>query len=232
MRSAVVRTVLAVAVGALGTARGAQVRADPIPVAEDAPAVVARVVCEEDGVLLETPVVRARRDGVHFALQNPGAAWGYEIRGETWEPGVAVGGDFRGETAADETFSLGPGRVVVACLPTGTADISDPGVATAALTIVDPEGLYLPSDLVCGFGDQSRTEIAASEDEDPAGVLRRLPGIRPSDELRKPGYPDSPQMWPTFLVFRDKVAIARITGPRIGEAWRLIVNDCPGGRVV
>jgi hypothetical protein len=66
---------------------------------------------------------------------------------------------------------MGPGRVTVACLPTGDSSYYDPGVPTATFVIIDPDGLYVRWDLACGFGEQFRMKIAASKDEDPAAVV-------------------------------------------------------------
>lgn len=97
--------------------------------------------------------------------------------------------------------------------------------------IIDPDGLYVRWDLACGFGEQFRMKIAASKDEDPAAVFRRVPGITPSDEFKTPKYPDSPQYWPTFIVFRDGQVVARIMGPSDGSGWDLRVNACPGSGI-
>lgn len=54
----------------------------------------------------------------------------------------------------------------------------------------------------------------------------------PSDEFKTANfYPGSPQMCPTFMVFRDGQAVARIMGPFDGSEWLLIVNTCPGSGI-
>jgi hypothetical protein len=45
------------------------------------------------------------------------------------------------------------------------------------------------------------------------------------------GFEFHPLHWPTFIVFRDGQAIARIGGPWIEEEWRLLVNACPGSGI-
>jgi hypothetical protein len=74
-------------------------------------------------------------------------------------------------------------------------------------------------------------EIDAAEDERPAEVFRRVPGIRPSDDFRTPKYPESPQYWPTVMVVRDGEAVARLMAPDVGSVWELLVHSCPGSGV-
>ncbi len=197
---------------------------------DGSPADVAQVVCERGAVRLENPVVRAHRDGVHFLIENPGGAWGVDLHQESWADGTAEGIELKDEVTPD-TSAMGPGTMTVACLPTSHSSYNDPSVPTATLTIVDPDGLYVPWDLACAFGEQFRMKIAASKDEDPAAVFRRVPGARSSDEFKTPNYPDSPQYWPTFIVFRDGQAVARIMGPYDGSEWDLIVNACLGSGI-
>lgn len=120
----------------------------------------------------------------------------------------------------------------MACLLSSHSSYSDPGVPTAELTIVDPNGVYVPWDLSCGFGEQFRMTIAASANQDPAQVFRNVPGVQPSDELKTPDYPGSPQYRPTYIVVRNGAEIARIGVPEIGQGeWRLLVNACPGSGI-
>jgi hypothetical protein len=201
--------------------------------AADEPAAdVARIVCSEDTVLVETPMVRAQRDGVHLAFDNPEHLWGFELRHESAPHGSSVGGAFQGRSDTT-TFSLRPGEWTVACLRASDSAYYDPEAATALLTVVDPNSLYVPWDLSCGFGEQFRMKVAVAEDEKAEGVFRRVSGVRPTDEFRKPNYPDSPQYGPTVIVFRDGVAVARIMSFDFGthpEA-SLLVNACPGSGI-
>lgn len=77
------------------------------------------------------------------------------------------------------------------------------------------------------MGEQTRVEIDFVEGEDPADAFRRVPGVRSTDGLVKPAYPESQLHWPTFVVFRERVAIARIGGPSSDGAWHLFVDACP-----
>jgi hypothetical protein len=187
---------------------------------------VAHVVCDDYAVRVDTPVVRAFRDGVRFTFENPGGAWGFEFHPTSYEHGSSMGGRFQG--GMEQAWSIPPGEVTVACLPESRSSYFDPDAATATLTIVDPDGQYVPWELTCGFGEQFRISVATDEGEDPAEVFRRVPGVRPSDEFKKPLYPGTLLHWPTVIVLRDEEAVARIGAPGMADEWELLINACPG----
>jgi hypothetical protein len=208
----------------------------PAPAESAAP--VAHVVCEKDSLTLENPVVRAQRDGVHVAVENRGGVWGFEFRHLT-DPNIAWNGGPIGRGTTRLTDAHGPGEVLVACLRARDPDpqgdyYRDENAPTAKLTIVDPDDLYVPWELACGFGEQFRRKMAAGEDESPLSVARRVPGVMPTDSIKRPKYPGSPRYSPMeFIVFRDGQAIARLMGPhdRYDQAWHLLINACPGSGI-
>jgi hypothetical protein len=200
-------------------------------VTDEPPADVALIVCERDAVKLKDQVVRTERDGVHLLVENPGGAWGVDLHHESWAYGSSEGFQLKDEATPD-TSGMGPGTATVSCLPTSRSSSSDPGVPTATLTIVDPDGLYVPWELACGFGEQLRMTIIGSEDEDPVSVVRRVPGVMSSDDLKRPNYPDSPRYYPVqFIVVRDGEQLAWVLGPYSDGGWHLIVNSCPGSGI-
>jgi hypothetical protein len=192
---------------------------------------VAHVVCGKDAVSLQDPVVQAQQDGVHLIVENPGGAWGIDLHQDSWAYGTGEGFKLSDGMTPD-TSAMGPGTVTVACVPTARSSYYDPGVPAATLTIVDPAGLYVPWELVCGFGDQFRMTIAASEEEDPVSVVQRIPGVLSTDIFKRPNYPDSPRYGPMeFIVLRDGQGLARVMGHYDGGEWLLIVNACPGSGI-
>jgi hypothetical protein len=194
------------------------------------PADVAVVICERGAVRLETPVVRAWEDGVHFRSENPGGAAEFSLHHQTWAYGTAEGGNLpRG--ASDGRSSIAPGKVLVACIPERLGSYSDSDAATAVLEVVDPADSYVPWDLACGSGEQFRMRLEAADDESAAEAFRHVPGIEPSDRLQRPLYPKSQLHWPTFMIFRDGQAIARTGGPLLGDHWELLVNSCSGSGI-
>lgn len=197
------------------------------PAPLDGPAVV-HVTCEQDAVRLDTTVVRALADGVHFVIENPGGAWGVDLHSASWDFGTSEGIELTDMSTRDVS-AMGPGGVTVACLPNGHSSYTDPGVPTASLTIVDPDGLYVGWQLICGSGEQSRNTIAPRSGEGWRDVFRRVPGVRPTDEFQNPNYPNSPRYGPTALVFRDGLAVGRIMS--FGTEGELLSNACPGSGI-
>jgi hypothetical protein len=192
------------------------------------PGDIARVVCEDDSIRVDTDVVRAHGDGVLFVFENPGGVWGFALHHATWDRGTAEGGRLSTEPM-EYTSAIAPGQVTVACLRTRVASYSDDDAATATISVVDPDGLYVPFDLACGWGVQSRIRIDAPKHEDPDQVFRRIPGIRELDVFKEPNYPGSPQYGPTAIVFRDGVAVGRIMN--FGDEWEFLVNACVGSGI-
>lgn len=84
-----------------------------------------------------------------FVFENPGDAWGFEFHPLSYEHGQAIGSELQGDTA-EQLWTLPPGQVAVACLPDARSSYFDPDAVTATLTVVDPDGLYVPWNLVCG----------------------------------------------------------------------------------
>jgi hypothetical protein len=204
--------------------------AAPSRVTESA-ASVAQVVCSKASITLHTPIVQAQRDGVHVQIENLGGVWGFEFR-DVANQDIGWNGGPIGRGTTRLTDSTGPGEVLLACLRTTRDDHDDDPALTAKLTIVDPQDLYVPFDLSCGFGEQFRMTIWAG-DQSPEEVFRRVPGVRPSDELIPPKYPESPQYSSTDrMVIRDGSVVARFLFGGIGPEWTLLVNACPDSGIV
>ncbi|HEV8564822.1 MAG TPA: hypothetical protein VGR41_07890 [Actinomycetota bacterium] len=152
---------------------------------------VARVVCDENGIQVLTPLVAAQSDGLHLVFENPSGAKAYDLHPVTSERGTSVGGPLapNGETTSSG-FSLQPGEVQVACLPTmNDSYLEHP---TASLTIEDPDGLWIPTDPVCtgaavessgGIGDV----YGLPDDEVESAIREALVGLVEGDEVLKPG---------------------------------------------
>jgi hypothetical protein len=201
----------------------------------EGPSDQAHVVCEKDATTLANPVVRAQRDGVHVVIENRDNVWGFEFRDIT-DPNVATNSGPIGPGTTRFWAAAGPGDVLVACLRPRDQDgeggwYSDVNAPTARLTIVDPDGLHVPFDLACGWGEQSRVRIAGREREDPYQVYRRIPGIQESDVFKGAHYPNSPQYPGTAIVLRHEVAVARLMFPTFKEEWEILVNTCEGSGI-
>src|SRR6266508_3392361 len=128
--------VTALAVALVGCARpvtggGAdQQDSSTVGVVETEAADAALIACKGQATLVETPVVRARSDGVHVVIANPGDAWGFEFHPVSFEYEQAMGGDLRGDDV-ESTWTIAPGEVIVACLPGSRSSYFDVETATA-----------------------------------------------------------------------------------------------------
>lgn len=202
----------------------------PTETVSEPPADAAVVICDRSAIRLETPVVRAWEDGVHFRFANPGGASEFALHHQTWPHGTSEGGNLPPDGSVGRS-SIAPGKILVACIPERLGSYSDPDAPTAVLEVVDPEGLYVSWDLACGPGEQFRMRLEVAERESVTEAFRRVPGVEPSDHFRRPLYPRSPLHWPTFIVFREGRAVARIGAPRQGDEWELLVDACPGSGI-
>jgi hypothetical protein len=194
----------------------------------DPPADAAEILCEPDKIVIKTPVVRTWPDGVHLHFDNRGARAEFSLHHETSAYGTSSGGTLPpGES--EGRSAIAPGRILVACVPDPPGDYTDEGVHAAWIRVVDPYDLYVPWELSCGFGEQLRSNVAASPNETALSVAHRVPGVLPTDILKRPKYPESPRYGAMeFIVFRDGQAIARFMGPYDDGAWHMLINACPG----
>lgn len=166
-----------------------------------------RIVCEADGsTTLLTPEVQVRPDGftlrVRSDLNEPASISGL---GMDVDPGVT-----------ESVMKHPPGRLGVACWPYSEHEsLQEP--PTRTLTISDPEGLYVSAELECPAGDDGQwgevldyaSPIRGSYASPIHAAAAHLDsGLRPSDELRKAGYPEQ-QSGPVIMV-RDGDVVASV----------------------
>jgi hypothetical protein len=197
---------------------------------------VARVVCTRRGTVVLTPVVRAHRDGLHLVFDNrsgasqfffpdPGSVDGIEVSG-------GHGGTLRPGLSSKGTFAP-PGTVVVGCFRGSQSPYRPKDNAYARFRLVDPRGYWAPTGPGCSHALRSRARRHGSAD-DLEAIVRRMVGVRPTDEIRHPGYPDAPLMVEARVVLREGRAVARMTfwGPRDGEGdFKIWVDACPGSGI-
>jgi hypothetical protein len=146
-----------------------------------------RLVCERDGgTSVETPVVAAQSDGVHFRIESrldePASINGL---GTDVDPGTS-----------EVTLSTPPGKVEVACWP--FSQHRDPEPPTVEMRIVDSDGLYVSPEIECSEGTSWSSifdfmEGTHGSHDDPVKLARKnLKGLRPNDTLELAGYPEHP----------------------------------------
>jgi hypothetical protein len=185
---------------------------------------VAQVVCDVDGARVLTPVVAAQSDGVHLLIDNRSGATSYELL--TGEHGTGVGGPLKrnGETQSGG-ISIEPGEVKVACLP-ATSD-TYLGQFTASFKIEDTNGLWTPSEPACdGRTSEFSTGLVYSVPTKDQ-ILGSLDGVLESDEVVKPGYPETEWKVINLVVRRDGAIVAHVW-----VAGGLHLDACEGSGIV
>ena len=165
-----------------------------------------RVLCNERRIIVLTPRVRARDDGIHVSFINRGGTDEFFMRSDDF-PDENHGGRLTGRITKDVS-SHAPGRMRVACYERGDAPryYSD-DKRYAEFEIVDPHELWIPWKVAC---------------EDPKTVLNeRIRGVHDADDVERwlrdryelppestrtrPGYPKT--MWkgdPWVLVYEGE----------------------------
>lgn len=199
--------------------------------------VLANVRCTDDGAETDTAKVQPERDGVHIRFLNETNHREFFLR-------MRGGGDWHNEGGRLEpygvtelTTSAPPGELVVGCFRNDNdipvPDPDDPHYA--AMTVVDPKGLWVPLDLYCGSEPEpSRIETDATADDDtnfPALAREEVPGLHPNDVVRKPGYPETEWHLNSHVVVRDGDVIAHLTFGASGGKWEIGVRSCRGSGI-
>jgi hypothetical protein len=205
--------------------RDAGIRLDwpPDPVPANVPD-VAEIRCDGTTLELVTPFVRPQRDGVHLRFVNTGTAeLGYSINAAGG--GAGAGGP---PGASEDVYTFAPGRATITCSdPYGREDPSEIP-HEHHLTIVDPEGLYVPTDLDgCPDGEQFSyvadfAPDAKGEPGDPVDVarehLRANHRLAPDDTVERAGYPAEPTV--RVRMVRDgKTVVVVDLSPANGGGW-------------
>ena len=219
---------LALAAALALTACGAGEKAGSGPTASEAqpapPAVpaAARVVCGPDGVTVETPMAAPQPDGVHVVVVNEtDAERAVSLSGDTAGLGFPA---LPGET--EEVVDLGPGALTVGCDDPATEP--KPG---EPIEIVDPEGIWISTELPCGEQFSSVLDYmqgAKGETSDPLQAARKAVedyGLEPDDVFEPAGYPEAAA--PAIRLVRDGEPLAVVHLLDDGEG-KWLVNTVTG----
>jgi hypothetical protein len=225
-RRRIVAGSLALAVGAAGSLiAGATFRErHVVPIVPATPSRVpdvAVITCDGRGTSIDIGTVAARPDGVHVQVTN--------TTDHTLAFAASDTDEFHdvhpGTSTFVESFFFSPGSHFVACGPRGHL----PGGFTEQIQVLDPEGVWTPTDLACVGSTQWGSDLRAEGNADPLIVARRAFGdrIHDGDELRFAGYPSSPSRRVVLLV-RNGKAIAEVWEEMQDGAWvGTLMNGCP-----
>jgi hypothetical protein len=166
------------------------------------------IVCGSDGAAVETPEAAASRDGVHVEVRNEtGAERVVHVQsaGSVQGEGFAAGIHTR-------VWPLPPGSATVTCDETaGDPDLQD----GAAFEVVDPEGLWVSTELDCEEVSTAMPDYEAGTPGipgEPTDVVRaeNVADLEKSDIVEQAGYPDAEDA-PVVRVVRDGRVVATVT---------------------
>lgn len=220
--------VLALVSGAVAlTARtidGADVRPAP---ADRPPSDEVVVRCTAEGTTVTTPEVLPSENGIEIRVENE------TDKREIYMLSTEGSGNELGSIAAHGVTrfpSYAPPRTwAIGCFD-GSASIpyddpTHPDYDT--FEVIDSRGIWTPRELECEqqkfLTMESRIETGTEPDLE---VLARehVTGLRPDDELARPGYPREQLMWETRVVMREGKVVASIGF--LGSPARLLVDAC------
>jgi hypothetical protein len=188
---------------------------------------VAVLRCTADGTELDTPSVQVQPDGLHIDATNLARATLIDVAPEGSD-GLIGSDAFDGADHREVVLQVPPGRATIACrTPEGGSITGGPAEYPdlfVLIEILDPTGLYVPSELACGQADQEGIGPHQNEILEPASasyIRVNISGILPSDVVEQAGYPASqgdPRFW---RVVRDGEVLALIADPILqGQACR------------
>jgi len=185
---------------------------------------VARLVCDENGVRVETPSIKPQADGVHFEVVN-------ETDGERSlaiesAQGTGVG---MGVPAGDSTqiLDVEPGDVTVSC--------SDPSVEPGAgesLEVVDEDGVWVSTRLEC---EEQFSQVvdyiqgATGETTDPLQAAKKaVEGfqLEADDTFERAGYPETETARVRMLRDGEPIAVVDLIDDGTGKWLVSMVTGC------
>ena len=171
---------------------------------------VLEIRCVEGRPEVLTPLVTARADGVHAAVEtDANAAWVEFIKVESPNGGFGFPVD-----DSIQVWPIEPGEFFVECLG-GPSDMYQ-GLETARFVVVDPSEYWMPDAPECGEGDDLLRVGAydgggAHYVDDETAIRALLHSIEPMDEVRLPFYPEGGGAKDLrYLVVRDDRVIATL----------------------
>jgi hypothetical protein len=180
------------------------------------------VTCKGRDTQVDVGTAVARPEGAHVEVRNETAHTIAFAASDTGEfDDVAPG-----TTTLVESFFFSPGRHFVACGRAGRL----PGSFDQQILVVDPQGVWIPWDLVCPGSQQWGTSsLPSSVETDPIRVAGEALGSRvhEGDRLQLAGYTESPQRRVVQLI-RGGDPIAEVWMRLTDGGWIAVsMNGCP-----
>jgi hypothetical protein len=223
-RAALAAAPAALALGAVVVAAVAAVGARGAFRSEGAPD-QAVISCTAVGPRVADPLVQPQPDGVHIAIENPAGAQQYDVHPSRWSSGSSVAGPL-GRGVTRTSLAAPPGELLVSCIGDHGFSWGEP----ARVTVVDPARLWVSPQPSCS--DVRSYDLRAGEppaQPAPALIARSaLAGLRASDVVMKPGYPQTLWTGNLVMVIRSGRPIAAITQYANQGVWLVHVKVCRG----
>ncbi len=185
---------------------------------------VARLVCDANGVRIETPSIKPQPDGVHFEVVN-------ETDGErslsiesAQGTGVGMGVPTGNST---QILDVEPGNVTVSC--------SDPSVEPGAgesLEVVDEDEIWVSTRLEC---EEQFSQVvdyiqgATGETTDPLQAARKAVegfGLEADDIFERAGYPGTETARVRMVRDGEPIAVVDLLDDGTGKWLVSMVTGC------
>jgi hypothetical protein len=229
-----------------GCSSGVVVSPDAVPAPERSPAVrrlppdTVEVRCTRAFTTeVWTPRVRPQADGVHFSVTNTTNQFQSVYVSLTsqdqssplqhWDMRVAPA------STKSRTEWLSPGSWSIGCADPTEFNVPT-GASRTSIKLVDPLGVWGPTDLSCQWKTRQRFDVQGYAGyphvSSPAEVEQNVGGLQAGDEIRFAGYPEA-NMWktgPWFVVARSGLSIASVWFWQ--DHGAATVNACPGSGIV
>jgi hypothetical protein len=185
---------------------------------------VARLVCDESGVRVETPSIKPQADGVHFEVVN--ATDGERSLAVESAEGTGVGMGVPAGTST-QILDVEPGDVTVSC--------SDPSVEPGAgesLEVVDEDEVWVSTRLEC---DEQFSQVvdyiqgATGETTDPLQAARKaVEGfqLEADDIFERAGYPETETARVRMVRDGEPIAIVDLIDDGSGKWLVSMVTGC------
>jgi hypothetical protein len=201
--------------------------------ADEAVPAVARLVCEDGGARALTPRVRAVSDGIHIEVDNEAGARGFYLRTAT-SAGNNHGGKLEPTGTTEIRTTMPPGDILVGCFDRA-APYNEVAREYARITVVDPDDLWVDPAVGCETGEQQRYRDGPAEgnapDDAEAIIRSTVPDVLPTDQVIRPGYPETQWHGESRLVVRNGSPIATVSVYAQYGRWEVNVRACPGSAI-
>jgi hypothetical protein len=195
---------------------------------------VARVVCGPHGARATSSTVRARPDGVHVRIVRRSRVGFFSLSSRT----SSRVGRLEGSGATEVVAAAPPGALSVGC------HVSNPprGGDRARIEVVDPHGLWRPASLDCAASNGGSFVVGRVDDVAPPSaspafvswtqlVRAAVPGLRLTDLVIRPGYPETEFHSEPRTVYRDGRAVADLSIASEHGRWWVHVRACPASGI-